>query len=317
MTSITLFNRFKGCIVTGATGDAMGSAYENMPMNKTEDEENILHLFQKPSPPKVLQWQITDDTQLTLATCEALTEDSKNIPTAIAKKFKHYYQKRKILGLGASTLKALQALEMDTHWSQAGRRGEFAAGNGAAMRIAPFAFVMTDLNRKLIEDVCRITHYNAEAYAGALAVILAIRAILEGKWTGVNSNSLIEILIPQIPDTNVRDRLIAIHQMPTTTSIEDIGNQFGCSAYVVESVPLAIFAASKVSEIGLEMMFQKLIELGGDTDTNCSIAGQITGTWIGFDQIPASLLQQLKELEDYKWIERVVNDFSKKLITSH
>ncbi|MFK7908060.1 MAG: ADP-ribosylglycohydrolase family protein, partial [Chitinophagales bacterium] len=86
------------------------------------------------------------------------------------------------------------------------------------------------------------------------------------------------------------------------------------SAYVVESIPLAIFAASKALEIGLGKMFQTLIEIGGDTDTNCSIAGQIAGAAMGVEKIPLSLIQQLKELDDYEWIERVIGDFLEKCL---
>ncbi len=315
MNSFNTKNSFKACILAGAIGDAMGSVYENNASNKAQEEGEIFHFFPKPSKKKTLQWKITDDTQLTLATCEAIAENKKVLAAEIAKKFNYYHQNRKLSGLGSSTLKALQALAMGAHWSQAGRRGEFAAGNGAAMRIAPLAFVMPNLDRRLIEDVCRITHYNTEAYAGALAVVLAIRAIIEGKWTG--TENLFEILIPQIPDTNVRDCLIAMNQMPSNTSIEKVGKQFGASAYVVESIPLVIFVASKVPEIGLEKMFRNLIELGGDTDTNCSIAGQIAGAAIGIEQIPLSLLQKLKKLEDYQWIERVIeNPTLTKLMTN-
>lgn len=318
MFSTTTFNRFKGCILGGALGDATGSAYENLSMNEGKEEENVYHFFQNSATPKPPQWKLTDDTQLTLATCEAIAENNGISPSAITEKFKFYYQNRKLSGLGASTLKALQALAIGVHWSQAGRRGEFAAGNGAAMRIAPLAFVMPNLDRSLIEDVCNITHCNSEAYVGALSVVLAIRAIIEGKWKGTASSDLLRLFIPQLPDTNVRDRLIAISKMSDSTNIEEVGKHFGSSAYVVESVPLAVFAASKVEEIGLEKMFRNLIDLGGDTDTNCSIAGQIAGTLLGFEQIPTSLHEQLKPLKDYQWIQRTIqNPNLKKLITNH
>ena len=316
MPSITTFNQFKGCILAGAIGDAMGSVRENLPPLQSNDDNTVYHFFQKPPTPQLPQWQLTDDTQLTLATCEAIAENNGIVPSTIAKKFNFYFQKRKLSGLGASTLKALQFLALGGHWSQAGRRGEFAAGNGAAMRIAPLAFVMSNLDRRLIEDVCRITHYNTEAYAGALAVVLAIRAIIEGSWMGIEN--LFEILIPQIPDTSLRDRLIAINQMSSATSIKGIGKKFGNSAYVVDSVPLAIFAASKISEISLEKIFQNVIELGGDTDTNCSIAGQIAGTLMGDEQISISLITRLQKLEDYTWVRQTIeNPVLEKLISNY
>jgi ADP-ribosylglycohydrolase len=91
----------------------------------------------------------------------------------------------------------------------------------------------------------------------------------------------------------------------------EIGN-LGNDGYIVNSVPLAIAAANKVEEIGIEEMFIQLIKIGGDTDTNCSIAGQIAGTLIGSKSLPEKLMKKLKELNDYIWIEERINNLVKK-----
>jgi len=59
-------------------------------------------------------------------------------------------------------------------------------------------------------------------------------------------------------------------------NLEDIAN-LGTSGYVVDSVPLAIAAANQVDQLGMEEMFNQLVQFRGDTDTNCSIAGQVPG----------------------------------------
>jgi ADP-ribosylglycohydrolase len=80
-------------------------------------------------------------------------------------------------------LKSLRDLEAGNHWALAGRLGERAAGNGAAMRIAPLAFVTDPVNddgRRFIRDVSQVTHRHDEAYAGALATVFAIRSSRQG-----------------------------------------------------------------------------------------------------------------------------------------
>ena len=72
-------------------------------------------------------------------------------------------------GLGSSTLKPLRELQVGGHWALVGRSGEYAAGNGAAMRIAPLAFKQ-QVDRQTLKDICSITHKNDEAYTGALAI---------------------------------------------------------------------------------------------------------------------------------------------------
>lgn len=81
----------------------------------------------------------------------------------------------------------------------------------------------------------------------------------------------------------------------------------GNSGYVVDSVPLAITAASRVMEIGIDEMYKELIEIGGDT--NCSIAGQVAGTLLGKRNIPQHLVHKLENLSEYAWISDVLSRF--------
>ncbi len=302
---MTKRDQFEGCIIGGAIGDAFGSGYENQNLN--EEKEDVYYLFGHPlkKTRAIPEWQITDDTQLTLATIESIMEDEGLNPESIAQSFLKLYRKKKLKGLGSSTLKALQELEFGGHWSQVGRKGEYAAGNGAAMRIAPLAFC-EGVSKATIRDICSITHKNDEAYVGAMSIIIAIREILEGNWTG--SENLISLIIGQIPDTKIRDRLMEIESVENLFEIGKLGN----SGYVVNSVPLAIAAANRVKKIGIEEMYLQLIKIGGDTDTNCSLAGQIAGTLIGRKKIPEKLINKLSELKEFDWIEETLKKMRKK-----
>ncbi|MDH3349568.1 MAG: ADP-ribosylglycohydrolase family protein, partial [Desulfobulbaceae bacterium] len=122
---ISLHDRIMGCIVGGAIGDYIGSPLEGR-VGPIE-----VHI------PK--QSMLTDDTQLTLATCEAIMHGGGLEPEAIAHSFVDWFSKRRVSGMGSSTLKALRDLSIGGHWALAGARGERAAGNGAAMRIAPLS----------------------------------------------------------------------------------------------------------------------------------------------------------------------------------
>lgn len=290
--------KFEACIIGGAIGDAWGSSYEN----EVQIDTSKTYILGR-TPENKRTWAITDDTQLTLASCEALSDDKGFSPKLLSEYFIKYYKERKLTGIGASTLKAIIELEEGGHWSQVGRSGEYAAGNGAAMRIAPFAFIKT-ISREDVRDVCKITHKNDEAYTGALAVFLSIKAIINKEWNG--NNNLFDLLIPQLPDTRVRDRLIEINSMGENRPISDI-SKLGNNGYVVNSVPFAIFAASQILKLGITNMFQTIIDLGGDTDTNSSIAGQIAGTLIGLENIPDELLSQLKTLDEFKWIREIID----------
>lgn len=294
-------DKFEACILAGAIGDAWGSSYENEDL---ADDSKTFYLGSQT--PKSRQWFLTDDTQLTLATCEVLASGDYR-PENLLKKFSTYYRNNKLTGAGASTVKAIVDYEAGFHWTQTGRTGEFAAGNGAAMRIAPFAF-FSSLTRDNIYDACKITHKNDEAFAGALAVFLSIRSILKLEWNG--KNNLFDIIIPELPDTNVKDRLSELNEFSAEATIQEAA-RLGNNGYVVNSVPFAIFCSTKIIDLGLTKMLQAIIDCKGDTDTNASIAGQITGALTGVKEIPAELLTKLQSLNDYQWLKEIVDSTQK------
>src|SRR5271165_4909581 len=154
-TDLKRRNQILGCILGGALGDAWGGPWEG----------NTGHVaFQIPS-----RSCVSDDTQLTLATCESIIENGGIHPERLASHFATWFAAGRISGIGSSTLKAMRDLVAGVHWALAGSRGEYSAGNDAAMRIAPLAFLLdpaTRGDRTIIRDVCRITHHNNEAYVG-------------------------------------------------------------------------------------------------------------------------------------------------------
>lgn len=281
---MSLNDHILGCLLGGAIGDMLGGPHEQ----SSGPSRSTL----------VASRSISDDTQLTLATCEAIVEAQQISPAHIAKKFVSYFQRGQLTGLGASTLKALRDLSAGAHWALAGNRGERAAGNGAAMRIAPLAFCLDSErpdSRTRIRDVCRITHHHEEAYVGALAVVVAIRlAILLPQFPG---RSLLTLTAASLPETSIKERVLALAALAPDTPIAEVAQRFGASGYVVESVPLALYAAQQTKQQGFIVALEQLIATGGDTDTNAAIAGQIAGAWLGLDAIPQTLIQQLPNSE--------------------
>src|SRR5262245_12518098 len=99
-----------GCLVGGALGDAAGAAFEGAQAASV----SLLSAAE--------DWRLTDDTQLTLATCEAITEAAGSEPASIAASLLRWFRARRLTGLGASTLKALRDLDAGAHWALAGRK---------------------------------------------------------------------------------------------------------------------------------------------------------------------------------------------------
>ena len=111
----SIHDRIVGCIVGGAIGDAWGSEYEarSAPLDFTVPKAS----------------RISDDTQLTLATCEAYVSHRELRPEHVASHLLDWFTSGRVTGLGSSTLKALRDLAAGAHWALSGARGEFPAGN--------------------------------------------------------------------------------------------------------------------------------------------------------------------------------------------
>lgn len=284
---IGMVDRILGCLIGGAVGDAWGSRYEGTtpPFVADLTRDGIL----------------TDDTQLTLATCAAIVSEGCVSPDGIAAEMARAFRKRILTGLGASTYQALESLAAGGHWALVGRKGDQAAGNGAAMRIAPLAFCL-DLReyreRQLFRDVCRITHHHDEAYVGALAIALAIQAACQQEWTG--GGGLISHIARQLPDSGVRDRLFELESLDPMTALPQVAEQYGNSGYAVESVPLSLFAAQQAHGSEFSTWLRGVIELGGDTDTIASMAGQVAGCCLGIEGIPEDLIARIPGSEQVR-----------------
>ncbi|MDC0749315.1 ADP-ribosylglycohydrolase family protein [Polyangium sp. rjm3] len=207
---------------------------------------------------------------------------------------------------GSATLKALRDLSAGAHWALCGASGEFAAGSGAAMRVAPLAFMLdpeVENDRRVVRDVARITHRNEEAYAGAVAVIVAIRARARS-----SVRDLLDEAAAITPDSAVRDRLLELQTLRKSPAT--IATEFGNSGRVVDTVPLALYVARSNMSLSLETLLAEAAGLGGDTDTIAAIAGQISGAGVDCADLPWPRIQQIAEIAH---VERGVNAFTRLL----
>src|SRR5215510_16511055 len=95
-------------IIGGAIGDCLGGPYEGRPTPVDLDDD--------------APWRLSDDTLLTIATCEAIIDRGGPEPDAIAERFASIYNSGSLTGLGASTRKALEELSHGGHWALVGRK---------------------------------------------------------------------------------------------------------------------------------------------------------------------------------------------------
>jgi ADP-ribosylglycohydrolase len=285
--------RLEAVLLAGAAGDGFGGPFEGKPADRARE---------LPAPTAALR--LSDDTQpCVLAVSSPPTAvpggraaDVCHVPGARAGRRRprsgggrlRRRLSRRFGGGGSSTLKALRDLADGQHWALAGATGEFAAGNGAAMRIAPLAFfgdVGDATFVRTIADIARITHRNDEAISAAIAVVCALQ--LAGgrrqtrpsakRETARNSpqtrREVLASLVATLPDTALSDALVALAALPELATASDAAKVVGTSGRAAQSVALALFLGAGTASIA--GVIREALQCGGDTDTVAALAAQI------------------------------------------
>ena len=288
-------DKFVGAILGLAIGDALGMPFEgwtSRDIRKKWDRKSFL------SRAGLKPGQFTDDTMLAILHAESLIDKGDVDPGDIARKFVDWYKKGDTRGMGKITTEAVEKLLKGISWKESGIGGEMAASNGGAMRIAPVAlFFHDDLNllKEKVKLAVEITHKNPEAVKGAQAVAYAVALACRGD---VNPNILLRETAKYIGESELAKKLEkAQGYLGEGFPPMDALPLLGISAYVVESVPSALycFAFSPDSYLGSVV---NAVMAGGDTDTIAAIAGAISGAFNGVGGIPEKWLNGI-ERKDY------------------
>jgi ADP-ribosyl-[dinitrogen reductase] hydrolase len=98
-----------------------------------------------------------------------------------------------------------------------------------------------------------------------------------------------------LPDCRVRDQLVAVGGLAPGATVQQAAALSGTSGWVVETVPLALFAAWHMGEGDFASTLDALVAVGGDTDSTAAIAGQVAGARLGVSNLPTELLRHLPE----------------------
>lgn len=286
-------DRFAGCLVGQAIGDALGMPFEGLSAQTIQAHHQTVTEF---LPGDDLEaGQYTDDTKMMLCIAESMVENGGVNPEDVARRFMAWFDSGDLRGIGMTCLEAISNLKGGVSWRESGKKGEWAAGNGTAMRIGPVGLIDC-LDLELLGEDCWatsvITHNNAEAVAGATAVAYIIAALLRGARS---PESLLTETADFVGDCEVsrrlqKARLLLEQDTPTAEALA----QLGTSGYVVETVASALYCFLKTPHDFLSTCTSAVVA-GGDTDTIAAIAGAISGAYNGIHKLPPHLVDQVED----------------------
>jgi ADP-ribosyl-[dinitrogen reductase] hydrolase len=296
-------DRFLGCLLGAAIGDAFGMPVEGLDRDEIERRHGWLDRYMPRVAPDGRELEsageITDDTEMMLCHVESLVSTGGLVdPENTGMRFLRLLNSDSARFMGRTTRQSLRRAD-ETGDFQAGIGGELAAGNGVAMRIAPIGLVHSvgRFNHEVfVREVMRaglITHSNPEAINGAVAIAYGVRLLTAGE---VPMEVLTDEVCAFIDEDAVAKRLrlagsLIQPDLDRDQHLENLSH-IGTSGYVAESVAAAFYcavAAQNEFRTGIELA----VNAGGDTDTVAAMAGALLGANSGASTLPLDLVEGL------------------------
>ena len=319
-------DRFRGCLVGGAAGDALGYAVE------FTRERGI---FKKYGKSGITEYSLTkgkalisDDTQMTLFTANGLllggdggpdpshiglcyhdwliTQESKYPPRekpgySWLGNIPELYSPR---APGRACLAALRSGESRSTEKPIND----SKGCGGVMRVAPIGLYFNDRGHD-IRDICRfgaetaaLTHGHPLGWMPAAALAQIIHEIAQDNETILDAtlhalNSIDEIY----PESEERDYFTNLIEKAIDLAAEDMNDiraiyRLGEGWVAEETLAIAVYCAIKYSG-DIDRALIAAVNHDGDSDSTGAVAGNIIGAQVGLSGIPAKYTENLELMD--------------------
>lgn len=292
MGEVSFEDRFRGCLVGLATGDALGTTLEFSRPGSFDPIDDMVG--GGPFGLRAGQW--TDDTSLALCLATSLLESGGFDPLDQMRRYLRWFREGYLsstgecFDIGDTTREALMRFER-TGEPYSGPTQPRSAGNGSLMRLAPVPMYFCADARSAIDrsaDSSRTTH-------GAIEAVDACRyyaGLLVGALRGVDKETLLSELYCPVEGlwdkAPLAPRIAAIaggsfkHRQPP---------EVRGTGYVVDTLEAVLWAFFHTGNFRSGAL--KVVNLGDDADTTGAVFGQIAGAYYGAASIPEQWRQRL------------------------
>jgi len=278
-----LKSKFFGCLVGAALGDGLGAWREGRRMAKIEE---IASLAEKA---ELLTY--TDDTHMTIGVAESLVENKGFDGEHMAQTFIRNFEAEPWRGYGPGPPRIFRMIKGGEPWNSAANKiykgGSF--GNGSAMRVAPIGLLYSDNPVKLREFAYKsssITHSHELGKEGAAlqayAVALALNTLAEEE---IDKEAFLFKLQNFVQNQLYKEKIARIKELLGEQDRAKVIAVLGNGIEAPRSVPTAIYCFLLQPKSYKDTVIYA-VSLGGDTDTIASMAGAISGAYLGIEAIP-------------------------------
>jgi poly(ADP-ribose) glycohydrolase ARH3 len=286
---VGLLDRFRGCLLGLAVGDALGGRFEGQAPNWIAERYPTPEALVANPTAETLHY--TDDTQMAIGVAETLVENLDIIEDRLCHHFVANFVPPRGYGWGARRVLEAMGEGGDYKTVAATHLPGGSLGNGAAMRVAPVGLLFHDDLDQVWEQARRSagpTHTHPLGIEGAQLLAVAVAVCL--RPTGLDRGAFFGELVRRCCSDEYRERLARAAAAESAEDIARLGN--GIKA--PESVPTAIALFASAPESYTQAIGRAIL-LGGDTDTIAAMTGALSGAYLGADAIPADLLRRLED----------------------
>ncbi len=277
------WDRFRGCLLGLAIGDALGAPLESLPRGSFPPVTDLV-----PPRPGLPLGGWTDDTATALCVAASLKERCRFAPQDIMRRLLRWWREGYMsctghcYGIGGTTQRALE------HFLETGRppsEGDQPfPSNGCIMRLAPvpmFSFPDEDHAERLAVELTCLTHPLQECLdAARLLAKIICRALT------ANSKDAILLDEPDRYRSSPRIAAIAAGEYHRKSPDEIRG-----SLYVADCLEAALWCFHRAENFRDAVLLA--VNLGEDTDTTAAVCGQVAGAFWGAGGIPCEWLEHL------------------------
>ncbi|HEX4610041.1 MAG TPA: ADP-ribosylglycohydrolase family protein [Urbifossiella sp.] len=282
-------DRFTGCLLGLAVGDALGAPYEGL---------TGFDIFFGFGPPDAIvknpsgdTLYYTDDTEMMIGLAETLGEVGGVDEARLVRAFAENYHPERGYGQGAR--KVIERMCRGKDWRALARTvfpgGSF--GNGAAMRVAPvgllFAHDADEVWRQAAASA-RPTHTHPVGIEGAQVLALAVALLV--RTDVFDRKAFYRALLARVVTEEFRWHLRVAAKLRPGDPVSGLGSTLHAHRSVATA--LACFANSPGD---FEAAVGLAIGLGDDTDTVAAMTGALVGAFAGTAAVPAALLEKLED----------------------
>ncbi len=280
-----LAERYTGCLLGLACGDAVGTTLEFKPRGSFEPITDMVG----GGPFNLEPGQWTDDTSMALCLAESLIKKKGFDPLDQMERYVRWYRTGYLsstevcFDIGGTTASALRRFEK-TRDPFSGSTDSHSAGNGSLMRLAPvplFFFPDRDAMIFYAGESSRTTH-------GAQECVDACRlfaSILYNALVGMDK----EQVLFEHDETIIESP--AIREILKGSYKGKIEDQIQGTGYVVKSMEAALWCFYITNTFKEAVL--KAANLGDDADTTAAICGQVAGAYYGISSIPSDWLKRV------------------------